>query len=220
MSQADQSADRLVGLIERHSRGDAGVLNELLEASLDRLRRLAGKMLADNPAIRRWEGTDDLLQNATLRLHRALRDVRPATVRDFFKLAALQIRRELTDLARHHYGPHGHAAHHATDPGKVDRTGKVAPLHDAAEARSGPLTQLQQREFHEHVQSLPDEEREVFDLIFYQGLSQDEVAGMLGVAVRTVKRRWRSARLLLHALTNPGQASALTTGAEDETPRR
>ena len=219
MSRPDQSADRLAGLIERYARGDAAVLNELLEASLDRLRRLAGKMLADNPAVRRWEGTDDLLQNAAIRLYRALRDVRPATVRDFFKLAARQIRRELVDLARHHYGPEGHAAHHATDPGQVDPAGDVHPLHERAEGHSGPLTQMQQREFHEHVRALPQEEREVFDLIYYQGLSREEVALTLRVAVRTVKRRWRSARLLLHGLMNSGQGSARPP-SEDAAPGR
>ena len=45
---------------------------------------------------------------------------------------------------------------------------------------------------------LPDEEREVFDLIFYQELSQADAAELLDVSVRTVKRRWRSAKLLLH----------------------
>src|SRR4051794_2331290 len=51
------------------------------------------------------------------------RALHPATVRDYFKFAALQIRRELTEMARHHYGRQGHAAHHVTDPGKVDTSG-------------------------------------------------------------------------------------------------
>jgi RNA polymerase sigma-70 factor (ECF subfamily) len=140
-------------------------------------------------------------------------------VRDFFNLAALQIRRELADLFRHHYGPEGHAAHHVTDPGKVDPAGDIDPLHERAEGRSGPLTQMQQREFHEHVQALPQQEREVFDLIYYQGLSREEVALTLNVAVRTVKRRWRSARLLLHGLMNSGPASA-GPPSEDAAPDR
>jgi RNA polymerase sigma-70 factor (ECF subfamily) len=44
---------------------------------------------------------------------------------------------------------------------------------------------------------LPAQERELFDLLWYQGLNQTEAADLLGVCVRTVKRRWQSARLLL-----------------------
>ena len=43
----------------------------------------------------------------------------------------------------------------------------------------------------------PEEEQAVFDLIWYQGFSQEEVALSLGVDVRTVRRRWRAARLAL-----------------------
>lgn len=36
---------------------------------------------------------------------------------------------------------------------------------------------------------------EVFSLLWYEGLSQEEAAALLGVSLRTVKRRWQSARL-------------------------
>jgi hypothetical protein len=44
----------------------------------------------------------------------------------------------------------------------------------------------------------PMEEREVFDLLWYHALTQAEAAELLQVTDRTVKRRWRSARLRLH----------------------
>ena len=53
-------------------------------------------------------------------------------------------------------------------------------------------------EFHEQVNRLPEEQREVFDLIWYQGLSFTEAAAVLGVAARTVTRRWHSALLAVH----------------------
>jgi DNA-directed RNA polymerase specialized sigma24 family protein len=40
------------------------------------------------------------------------------------------------------------------------------------------------------VARLPDKLRAVFDLLWYQGLTQAEAAALLGVAVRTVKSRW------------------------------
>ena len=53
-------------------------------------------------------------------------------------------------------------------------------------------------EFHRQIDRLPDEEREIFDLLWYQGLSQAEAASLLKVSERTVKRRWQSACLKLH----------------------
>ena len=50
-------------------------------------------------------------------------------------------------------------------------------------------------EFHEAAARLPDDLRAVFDLLWYQELSQAEAAALLGVAVPTVKRRWLKARL-------------------------
>ena len=47
--------------------------------------------------------TGDVLQNALVRLLRAIEEVKPQTPRDFLTLATLQIRRELLDL----HGPYG-----------------------------------------------------------------------------------------------------------------
>src|SRR5262249_44655981 len=103
----------LIGqLLGRLRDGDRAVRDQLLGFACERLGRLAHKMVRDFPGVARWEGTDDVLQNATLRLCRALKDATPESPRSFFNLAAVQIRRELIDLARHHYGPHGMGANH------------------------------------------------------------------------------------------------------------
>ena len=52
-------------------------------------------------------------------------------------------------------------------------------------------------EFHEQVERLPEAEREVFSLLWYDGLSQDEASQLLDTSVRTIKRRWQTARFLL-----------------------
>jgi DNA-directed RNA polymerase specialized sigma24 family protein len=55
---------------------------------------------------------------------------------------------------------------------------------------------------------LPDQERELFGLLWYEGLTQEEAANVLGASLRTVKRWWQSARLkLADALgdSTPGQ---------------
>jgi len=50
------------------------------------------------------------------------------------------------------------------------------------------------------VQSLPEEQRRVIDLAYYKGLSQSEIAEVLGWPLGTVKTRVRSAMLALRQL--------------------
>ena len=72
-----------------------------------------------------------------------------------------------------------------------------------AEAGQGPITpleQTQEQDIHGIIEQLPDELKEVFDLYYYHDLPQTDIARMLQVDVRTIKRRWRSARLALQAL--------------------
>jgi RNA polymerase sigma-70 factor (ECF subfamily) len=197
MGNVDGHTALLEHWLERSSQDgpdSAQARERLLEHAGGRLERLTRKMLGRYPRLRRWEDTGDVLQNALLRLHRALGAVRPGSIREFFALAATQIRRELIDLSRHHFGPEGQARHHHTDPG-----GNAVP--SAAEGRQDPhgepATLLEWAEFHEQVGRLPEAERETFELLWYQGLTQKEAAGLLGVTERTVKNRWRSAKLLL-----------------------
>ncbi len=77
-----------------------------------RLRMLVGKMMQKYDRLQRWVGIDDVLQSAIVRLLRALGSTPVTSVQDFFSLAALQIRRELIDLCRHYFGPHGAGANH------------------------------------------------------------------------------------------------------------
>jgi RNA polymerase sigma-70 factor (ECF subfamily) len=195
---ADPSSQTLLiqSYLDRLRAGDETARGQLLQCACERLRSLARKMLRAYPRVHRWEETDDILQNAALRLHRTLGQIPLATPRDFFRLAALNIRRELLDLAKHYYGPLGQGAHHASlGPGDDDGN---RPPADRADLSHEASRLAAWGEFHEHIGALPEEEREIFDLIWYQGLSQAEAAELLGVSDRTVKRRWQSARLRLH----------------------
>src|SRR5262245_171459 len=185
--------------LDRLRGGDESARAELLNRACGRLRALARKLLKGFPKVRRWEQSDDVLQNALMRLYRTLKDVPPQGVSDFLRLAALNIRRELLDLAKHYYGPQGRGARHATwgtddSSTRGDESGLAPP--DDPSREPGRLAAWS--EFHEQIGALPDEEREVFDLLWYQGLSQAEAAGLLNTSERTVKRRWQSARLRLY----------------------
>jgi len=170
--------------------GDTDHRNQIIEHTCDRLRKLAHKMLRHYPWVRRWSETDDVLQNAMLRLHRALAQVKPESASQFYGLAATQIRRELIDLARHHYGAEGQGAHHHTDGG-IAAEAKPDEQHE-------PETLESWTRFHEHVENLPDEQRNVVGLLWYGGLSQPAAAEVLGVSLATVKRRWQAARMALY----------------------
>jgi RNA polymerase sigma-70 factor (ECF subfamily) len=196
---ADPSSQTLQvqAYLDRLRGGEEAARGELLNCACERLRRLTRKMIKGYPKVHRWEQTDDVLQNAVIRLQRTLQQLPVATARDFFRLAALHIRRELLDMAKHYYGPRGAGAHHASHAESPADSGRVPAAAHPADVTHEPVRLATWGAFHERVAALPDEEREVFDLLWYQGLTQVEAAELLHVNVRTVKRRWLSARMHL-----------------------
>lgn len=197
---ADQSTTANIDkLLARLRAGDDSARDALIEHACDRLSHMIQHRMQDYPVVARWEHKDDVLQQAAMRLYRSLSAVKPENARAFMGLASTQIRRELIDMARKLRGPEGLAANLATDAAQrgVD-SGKAAPLYEGPDDATGPTTLRQWTEFHQYVEQLPCEEREVFDLCFYQGMTRIDAAGLLGISERTVKRRFQSARLLLH----------------------
>jgi RNA polymerase sigma factor (sigma-70 family) len=194
---------RLQSLVDAVRGGDLRSRDILLNHACDRLLVLTRRMFRGRPGLARWEQTDDIFQNAMLRLHRALETTEIESVRHFFNLAALQIRRELIDLGRKHFGPHGIGRNHHSDHQPPDQVGGA--LH-TLESEPGDLAEW--TEFHERVQSLPDQEREVFDLLYYEAVAQEEAATILGCSVRTIRRRWNDAKLRLHGEVTDGPANA------------
>lgn len=188
---------QIQGYLDRLRGGDELARGELLGIACERLRRLTRKMIKGYPNVHRWEQTDDVLQNAILRLERTLQQLPIETAHDFLRLAALHIRRELLDLARHYYGPHGVGAHYESHSKRPAESGQASAPDDPSDLTHEPVRLAVWGAFHEQVAALPDNEREVFDLLWYQGLTQVEAAALLHVDVRTIKRRWLSARMIL-----------------------
>jgi RNA polymerase sigma-70 factor (ECF subfamily) len=166
--------------------GDRAAADELLTAATARFERLARRMLGGFPGVRARADTGDVVQGAMLRLMNALRDVRPASTRDFVGLVALQVRRELLDLARHFNARA--VGDHLPDPGTGD--------FGAGPADSVADLELWTR-FHAAAGDLPADERGAFDLLYYQGHTRAEAALLLGVSERTVYRWWAAACLRL-----------------------
>jgi RNA polymerase sigma-70 factor (ECF subfamily) len=172
--------ERLEELLGRHRNGDPTARESLLENSIDRLRTLARKMFRRHWDLKAFDQTDDVLSKALIRLYKALETVHPDNARGYYAIAAQHIRWVLGDLAREH------------------RDAPVAYVGESPEptAEGEPKSLQEWTEFHEVVEQLPAAERELFDLLVYQGLEQAEAAEMLGVPLRTFKRNWQRARLM------------------------
>lgn len=184
--------------LARLAAGDLSARDRILELCAARLRVLASRMLDRFPKVRRWDDTDDVLQNAALRLHRALGEVRPDSPRAVLALAATQLHRELIDLARRYAGPHSHASHHDTNLIRGTTAADGPDLH--VERAAEPAPGLDRwAVFHEAIANLPDADRETFQLVWYLGADQKSIARLLDCSERTVRERWRSARERIRA---------------------
>jgi len=183
--------------------GDPLARDRVIELVAGRLRTLAHRMLARFPAVRRWDDTDDVFQNAALRLHRSLGRMQLDAPRSVLALAATHVKRELLDLARRHAGPASYAANHGTN---VFRAGNLA-AHHVERATDEPDDAERWEAFHTAIDGLPSEPREVFHLVWYLGLDQKSIARLLGCSERTVKSRWRSAREAVRAALGTGAPS-------------
>ena len=177
----DSSTTQIQHCINQLKTGDSAAVDALIKHAQERLRRLVRKIFhEDFGRLRAVEQTDDVMNSGLLRLLTALRAVQVGTVGEFFRLATLQIRRELLTMAAKY--PRERAARSPPNasssdgvPGGNDRS------DDTFEPRSlafwGEST---------NKSRLPDNERDVFDLVWYQDLSQRDAAAVLGVSVPTV----------------------------------
>jgi RNA polymerase sigma-70 factor (ECF subfamily) len=197
MTESSESTDHIRRLIDRLAQGDDSACDELINDSAARVTALTRRMFQDYHRLGRWEQTDDICQNASVRLWNALKATRPATAAEFYRLAALQIRRELIDQVRRYFGPEGLGAHHISNAAGASSDSSPPAGYDTPQSTLDPASLARWAEFHERVADLPDEERAVFDLVWYQGLPQAEAAEVLGISERTLKRRWLAARLFL-----------------------
>ena len=137
---------------------------------------------------------EELLGAIAERLLKALREARPRTVRQLFALANQHMRWELNDLAR-----------------RLDVQPDAAELHEGlvpAPASSVSGLSPDGLRMLRAIDELPEDEREAFDLVRIQGMTQAEAAELLGVSAVTVKRRLnRGLRLLTEQLADlfPGE---------------
>jgi RNA polymerase sigma-70 factor (ECF subfamily) len=172
----------------------------LLARAVDRLRYLCVALLRGSyPRLTRPPlnlEADELLSAVVERLLKAMGKLRPQTVREFFGLANQHIRWELNDLARR------------LDEKAPDME-LVEGLALAPESSASGIS-INARRMLDAIENLPDDEREVFSLVRIQGLTQTEVADLVGVSLKTIQRRLNRSLLLLSetlADLRPGEHS-------------
>ena len=197
---SDDSTAVLQKQLERAITGDAEARQRLLELTRNRLMDQARRFLHGNYArLEPFAQTDDVVQQLYVKILEnqnrfwVKADGKPVrTLAEFFGHTSAWMRDVLCDRLRKEYG-------------RADNRPAVLPL-DGGSPDSGPRYEPSSNthegeklrrwtEFHETAARLPDDLRAVFDLLWYQEMSQAEAAALLGLAVPTVKLRWMKARL-------------------------
>ena len=187
------SAEPTTAAVQRYLDALAGdqpaepIVRALLDRSVRRLQHLCTNLLYRKyrrltlPPLNLQ--SDELLSGVVERLLKAMRSVRPQTVRQFFALVNKHMRWELNDLAR-----------------RLDEQPTVVELLEGetpAAPSSASVLSPDGRRMLEAIDDLPEDEREIFDLLRIQGLTQPEAAEVLDVSVKTVQRRLNRSLLLL-----------------------
>ncbi len=155
------------------------VIRALLDRSVRRLSQLCAVMLhrsyprLTQPPLNLH--TDEMLSAVVERLLKALREARPITVRQFFALASQHMRWELNDMARRL----------DEQPTAVEFREELVPAPYSTGSEPTPRA----RRILEAIEGLPEDEREVFDLVRIQGMSQAEAARVLEISPMTAMRR-------------------------------
>jgi len=158
------------------------IIRALLARSVNRLHTLCAALLHHNyPRLTRPPlnlQSEEMLSAVVERMIKALREVRPGTVRQFFALANQHMRWELNDLAR-----------------KLDAQSQAIELRESAVGAASPGDASTPApgpnivRILEAIDGLPEDEREAFYLVRVQGMTQPAAAAVLGVSTRTVQRR-------------------------------
>lgn len=166
------------------------LVRELLGRATGRLHLLCVSMLRKHyPRLMKPPlnlEADELLSSVVERMLKALRKVKPESVRGFFAMANQHMRWELNDLARR--------LDDEVRAGVLHASRVAAPSAPSTENREPSPTAVRMLQA---IQDLPDDEREVFELLRVQGMTFPAAAEVLGVSTKTVQRRLNRGLMLL-----------------------
>ncbi len=199
----DAKQPPITQLLHQWQGGDAEAGEHLFEAAAKELRRIAAAIFRNERLGHTLQPTA-IVNEAFVRLL-GLRDVEWQDREHFFSFAATSMRRVLVDHAR--------ARSAAKRGGGWVRT----ELPRSAGVWTDPLDVLVLEDALQALQRVDPERTRLAVLRFYSGLDNHELAEVLGVTDRTVKRRWQATRAWLREYLEhrpaPDPAGGAATGS-------
>ena len=178
-------SQQITGWLADWRHGDERARDRLFEVVQPHLREIASRFL-------RHERRDHTLEPNALVNELCVRLIgaEPITYQDrthFFAIAAQTMRRILIDHARARVAEKRGGAQQRVSLSAVDNWSPVAQNEDLL-ALDAALTKLA---------AIDPRAARVVELRFFGGLTEDEIAEVVGVSVITVKRDWKAARAWL-----------------------
>jgi RNA polymerase sigma factor (TIGR02999 family) len=171
-------------LLQSWSAGDKNALSELVPFVYRELRRLAGAYLRRERQGHTLQPTA-LVHEAYLRLVDQTHVQSPNRAR-FFAIAANLMRQILVNHSKRHRAA------------KRGGGNKVAMEEGAGLVQQREVDLIALDQALEKLAHIDSRQSRIVELRFFGGLTEDEIAEVLGVSPRTVKRDWRIARAVLN----------------------
>jgi RNA polymerase sigma factor (sigma-70 family) len=183
----DETSKDLQELLEalRDPANRALVLHQIFDRAYKRLKLLASKMLQQFSRFKQspeLDGTTELTHQVVVRLYESLQEISPNDVRHLFNLAAQNIHWILLDLARESQKQPLTLKHPERQEAPIDPETSPPALW-------GRL--------YEEIDRLEPELAEAVRLVYFQGLTHDEAAAVIGVSGRAVRYRLTNAKIQL-----------------------
>lgn len=170
--------------------GDAAAKDQLFARVYDELNVLARQRLARESTLTQIDAPS-LVHEAYLRLNR--QDQLPGENRRmFFAYASSVMRSVIVDYVR---------ARNARKRGSGE---KAITLTGSGAASEGPSPEIEALDSAlQQLAKLDPRSHQVVEMRYFGGLSLEDIAESLGVALITVKRDWQKARAFLYTALNP-----------------
>ncbi len=164
--------------------GEESARDELWPLVYGELRRMAGEVMNGERQSHTLQPTA-LVNEAYLKMVE-LRRIRYRDRRHFFAIAVRMMRRILVDYARARVARKRDGGERVTlDVSSQLADPPIADMLDLDEALS-------------HLEEMEPEKARIVELKFFGGLTNDELAALLGCTEKTVRRHWKVAKLWLY----------------------
>ena len=181
----DTSSPDITQLIQQWQKGEPRAADALFTKVYHELRKMAGQYMARERADHTLTPTG-LVNQAFLNLD-GDKQVNAQNRAHFYAIVATKMRHYLVDYARKHKAEkrgEGIAAEAFDDE-----------LHWLSSERAGEILALD--EALEHLAQVEPFQAKIVELRYFGGYQQDEIAEMLGVHIKKVRREWYLARAWL-----------------------